>query len=100
MSNASRVAALRRQLNAIADEIAKLEARPEEPDIGVVIRFTMQFNGRGVEYDYAAIRAGDGYWYTTGPRSPKGYSWTQLLDWMEGNTFGFQVLKWDRSVTL
>lgn len=87
----SRVDVLRRQLAVIADELDRLSARPPEPVAGTVIRFTMDFNGSR-EYDYAAIRAGDGLWYTTGPRSPKGYTWDQLLDWMEGNTTGFNVL--------
>lgn len=89
----SRKAALRAQLNAIAEELARLEDRPEEPPPGSVIRFNMQFNGYGTVYDYAALHAGDGKWYTTGPRSPKGYTWDELLDWMEGNTHAFQVLR-------
>lgn len=89
----SRTAALRAQLNAIAEELARLEARPEEPPIGSVIRFNMQFGGRGTVYEYAAIHAGDDLWYTSGPRSPKGYTWDQLLDWMEDGTDAYQLLR-------
>lgn len=95
----SRTAVLRAQLNAIAEELARIESRPEEPVAGTVIRFDMRFEGPfSKAYDYAAIRAGDGLWYTTGPRSPKGYN--ELLDWMEGNTGVFQVLRGSRSVGL
>jgi len=97
MSKSSRVAALRRQLNTIADELARLESRPSEPDEGTVIQFEMKFGAR--DYSYAAIRVA-GMWYTTGPRSPKAYSWDELLDWMDGNTFGFHVLQRYRSVDL
>lgn len=93
MRRTSRTSALRAQLTAIAEELARLEALPEEPPEGSVIRFNMQFDGHGTVYDYAAIHCGDGKWYTTGPRSPKGYTWDQLLDWMEGHTEGFQVLR-------
>lgn len=88
----SRVTALRRQMAAIAEELTRLETRPDEPPKGRVIRFNMRFGGRGPTYDYAAIHAGDDLWYTTGPRSPKGYTWDELLDWMEDGTTTFWVL--------
>lgn len=98
---ASKIRALRAQLAAIAEELTRLEALPEEPPEGSVIRFNMQFGGHGTVYDYAAIRAGDGMWYTTGPRSPKGYSWDSLLEWMQGNTTSFMILRQSaRSVTV
>lgn len=93
MASRTTIQALRRQLAALAEEISRLENRPEEPPDGTVIRFNMQFGGSGTVYDYAALRAGDGLWYTTGPRSPKGYTWDALLDWMGGNTHGFQILR-------
>lgn len=92
-SHSRTLAALRSQLAAIAEQITRLENRPEEPTEGSVIRFNMQFGGHGTVYDYAAIHCGDGKWYTTGPRSPKGYTWDELLDWMHGNTASFQVLR-------
>jgi hypothetical protein len=91
-STMSRQDALRRQLAAIAEELDRLSSRPDEPRAGTVIQFAMQFQLHSTVYDYAAIKAGDGLWYTTGPRSPKGYTWDELLDWMEGNTTGFMVL--------
>ena len=33
-------------------------------------------------YNYAAIRSG-GLWYTTGPKSPKGFEWEELIDWLD-----------------
>lgn len=36
----------------------------------------------GAVFHYAAIRVND-LWYTTGPKAPKGYSWEQLLAWLD-----------------
>lgn len=66
-------------------ELARLESLPKEPtladDPNPIIYFVKSFGGSR-EYDYAALKAGDGKWYTTGPRSPKGYTWAELVDWM------------------
>lgn len=100
MSKDSRIEALRRQVAVIVEQIDKLENRPEEPRIGQVIMFTVRFDGMGPEYDYAALRAGDGFWYLTGLRSPQRRTWDQLLEWMEGNTFGYRVCSAGLSVNL
>jgi len=36
----------------------------------------------GAVFNYAAIRV-NGIWYTTGPKSPKGYPWEELLSWLD-----------------
>ena len=60
----------------------------KEPPIGSVIKLSgrhTQFGGAAspIRYDYAAIRAGNGRWYTTGSSCPiSGYSWQGLLDFI------------------
>jgi hypothetical protein len=61
---------------------------------GTVITFQYQFpntfqkgpDGERIywpmKYLYAAIKA-DGLWYTTGPKSPKAFTWQSLVDWWE-----------------
>lgn len=91
MARASRTTILRQQLNAIAEELARLESRPAEPPPGTVIRFEMQFSDSGVRYTYAAIHAGGG-WYTTG-KGPQRATWDALMDWMQGCTTNFEILR-------
>lgn len=66
-------------------EIDRVLRLPDEPvfpdDAPQVIYFQHRFNRNSPVYDYAAIKASDGLWYTTGPASPKGYTWDQLIDW-------------------
>lgn len=66
-------------------EIDRVLRLPDEPtfadDAPNVIYFQHKFNSRSKSYDYAAIKAGDGLWYTTGPASPNGYTWDQLITW-------------------
>ena len=66
-------------------EIDRLLRLPEEPtandDTPLIVFFQKRFNG-GKAYDYAAIKASDGLWYTTGPRTPKGFTWDELVDWI------------------
>lgn len=47
---------------------------------GAVIIFEYQFTPSGQAYSYAALKA-HGKWYTTGPRSPKAYTWEELVSW-------------------
>lgn len=48
---------------------------------GDVIRFEKVFVEGGKAYSYAAIKAA-GLWFTTGPKSPKGYTWIELCLWL------------------
>lgn len=70
------------------EQLAQVQSRPAEPDYAEepVIRWDMRFCSHGTVYSYVALRcAADGLWYTTGPRSPKGYTWDQLMSWIESN---------------
>jgi hypothetical protein len=61
---------------------ALLESLPEDIfENGNIISFTKHFAGTSTEYSYAAIKA-RGLWYTTGPKSPKAYTWTDLIEWL------------------
>ena len=56
----------------------------EEPKgLRSVVTFDIQFTERGKWYNYAAIRCGDGKWYTTGTKRVAGYTWDELLDFIE-----------------
>lgn len=48
---------------------------------GTVFKFSKKFVEDGIAYSYAAIKAG-GKWYTTGPKSPKGYDWDEFILWL------------------
>lgn len=66
------------------DRIAALPTEPttDDPDGALVVWFNHRFGPRTVkDYTYAAVKASDGLWYTTGPASPKGYTWDQLVEW-------------------
>lgn len=87
---------LQRQIDAAtrlaakaAAELERIESFPEEPsheyDENAVVIFRKQFNPTGVIYNYAAIRCGN-LWYTTGPRAPKGYTWDELMEWLDEST--------------
>lgn len=68
---------------ALAEEKRLDGAYGGEPqEDGTVIAFRARFNQGGRWYDYAAIRA-NGLWSTTGPRSPKSYSWADLVPWLD-----------------
>lgn len=75
-----------RQLKRVEDEILKIDSLPKEPysdDGEPVIFFHKQFHSGTKWFSYAALRNADnGKWYTTGPNSPKSYTWEELADWM------------------
>lgn len=79
----------RKEAERIERRIALLEALPDEPvvDDGEpnVIWFTKSFHASG-DYTYAAVKASDDLWYTTGPASPKGYTWSDLVQWVVDGT--------------
>jgi hypothetical protein len=62
-------------------------------ETGNIIHWEMSFqyhgntklkNPTGRVYQYAAIKA-DSLWFTTGPKSPKAYTWDELTTWFEKN---------------
>lgn len=52
---------------------------------GTVFKFTKGFQGSPIQYSYAVIKTNE-LWYTTGPRSPKGYTWDELVLWLVSGT--------------
>lgn len=76
--------ALATALAAALAEEARIEERyGSDQEDGAVVTFRVQFAARGVWYEYAAIRV-KGAWFTTGPRSPKAYTWEELTGWLDG----------------
>lgn len=79
------------QVDAAQRRLDRLTQMPREPQIGEdgrqpVIRFQRVFAPGGRAYDYAAARASNGRWNTTGPKAPKDYSWAELITWiMDGS---------------
>jgi hypothetical protein len=47
-----------------------------------VVHFKKRFSPTGTEYDYVVVRASNNLWYASGPQSPKGYTWHELLLWL------------------
>jgi hypothetical protein len=72
-----------RQIEAEVEKRLRLVAAYGKDNfpVGAVIRFRKQFKPDGKLYAYAAIKCEDG-WYTSGPRTPKGYSWDELVAWL------------------
>lgn len=76
--------------NRILREQEKIDALrdiPTEPDaLGAVVTFEKRFwspnRGWSKAYTYAAVKADDDLWYTTGPKAPKGYTWDELVLWV------------------
>lgn len=85
---AGSLARLEAQRQATLDHAADLALRIQEIkrygeddyEDGNVILFERQFQPGGRVYSYAAIKS-EGLWYTTGPRSPKGFRWDELAAW-------------------
>lgn len=67
-------------------ELAFYESLPSEPEVEDgepnVIWFKKRFKNGSNVYTYAACKAGDGLWYTTGPNVPKGFTWQKLVEWI------------------
>jgi hypothetical protein len=84
--------AAERTMERAMARIEQIANRPDEPmgnpEDGIVVFFQRTFGGVGTVYTYAMVKAGDGKWYTTGPRSPKGYTWDEVLDWLEDDLVG------------
>lgn len=83
----ARVEAERAEKKRVEEWLATLPAEPgsdsqANPPLVPVIYFRHQFKGSPKSYQYAALKCEDGLWYTTGPKSPKGYTWHELLLWL------------------
>lgn len=72
----------------IDEQIAKMAARPDEPDYGddgtsPIVVFDKTFGG-GATWTYVAVKVSAGYWMCTGNKqSNKTYTWNGLLDLAE-----------------
>jgi hypothetical protein len=78
---------LARRIEQMEEELQYIEELPAEPrmdgDDATVIWWVARWEGGTHDYTYAAVRAGDGLWYTTGPHTPKGYAWADLIEWID-----------------
>lgn len=94
----TRKAIVEDRMRELEAELARLNSLPTEPD-GTdganVVWWEMVFANSGGyrTYTYAAVKAGDGLWYTTGPRAPKGFTWDELVDWISRE--GVEPGPWD-----
>jgi len=70
---------LERKVNEKLDQIDAFGR--DEWDEGTIFRFDKTFVTDGRTYKYAAIKAA-GLWYTTGPKSPKGFTWEEFVAWL------------------
>lgn len=91
-----RVNVIRVRMRQLEEELAQLERFPRDtfPE-GTVIAFEMNFAPDDIDgqiYSYAAIKV-NGRWYTTGPRSPKSYTWGQLCEWMSTRVSQVRLMK-------
>lgn len=85
----SEVEIIQHELEVGADKVILTnDGRIVEPPLGSVVKLSGRHKGyhgqaSPIRYDYAAIRAGNGRWYTTGATCPpSGYSWQGLLDFI------------------
>lgn len=81
----ARTEVLRRRLDAMADELARLEARPTLPTkAGTVLRFKKRFPTSAYpdrRYVFAAVLGAEGRWFVTGRyNAAKTYGPDELLD--------------------
>jgi hypothetical protein len=66
----------------VADKLRLIEVHGEDTyRDGTVFKFSKKFVEGGDSYTYAVIKA-NGKWYTTGPKSPKGYDWDEFILWL------------------
>lgn len=71
-----------KQIERYSEQLAQLDRFGEDDfEDGDVLRFDKKFHQRGQVYSYAAIKA-NGLWYTTGPNSPKAYTWDELVQFL------------------
>jgi hypothetical protein len=70
-----------------AEKLPEPIEEPESPFVdGVInIMFRKQFrnNYNDFYYQYTAHKAADGLWYASGVRAPNGYTWDDLLVWIQ-----------------
>jgi len=103
-ASASRRERLAQAVVALTDQLTELAQRPDEPEGKLpVVTFRYRYaRGDKVRFTFAAIKAGDGYWYITG-RETRRYTWDSLLDFIYRDPQAPPTLKvasgWTRLVT-
>lgn len=82
-NNVNKTDAILSKIEKLQERLAQLVSMPPEPsdETGVVVGFTKTFGG-GREYTYAAVRAGNGYWYCTGRQGSPPRTWEQLVEFI------------------
>jgi hypothetical protein len=96
-----RAAFLERRIEQMQAELEYIEELPNEPlmeaegqDGPNVIWWEGRFPNGTQTYTYAAVRTSDGRWFTTGPMSPKGYSWADLITWIAERARPIDGIMW------
>lgn len=80
-----KIAAAAAAVEAANRRLEALMNQPDEPDYEEmnVIYFEKRFQPRGQVYIYSAVKAPDGYWYTTGPMGGNSRrTWDELVTWI------------------
>ena len=89
-------ARVNKQLAAL-DALAQKYGEDDFED-GTVLKFRYRFNGaaRATKYRYAIIKA-NGLWYSTGPKTERGYTWDEMIAfWERGIMTGLkQAITWE-----
>lgn len=78
MNKSEQINKLNEQLAETLREIEKLNALPDEPTVGSVVKFTKRYSKFGPRYNYAAIRTSAG-WFLTGTGRANAQTWSEIL---------------------
>ena len=73
------LAQLQRAQETVTALLGTAKRFPEEFPIGTVLAFRHVFDGCKTEYGYVALRAANGWWYTTGRAR---LSWDELVEFI------------------
>lgn len=66
---------------------------------GTVFRFVKQFDDSGTVYSYAAIKAGNSKWYTTG-KMVYGTDWEDFVLWLVSGKFPVEWTELELMITV
>lgn len=75
------------RLDKLAFELEMVPAIPDEPPVGAVVKFTVQYDCDGPVYSYAALRYKEGTgggerWAVTGGFATRACTWKGLIELM------------------
>lgn len=78
-----RAESLRRRAERLLAQADELESLPGEPEGEIcMVWFTKTHGNSSMRYTYAAVRANNGGWYTTGTEPRVSKTWDELLDFI------------------